>query len=352
MSAFSTVSECPSVKLRSRFLAPSETSLWNSFVLSHGGHVFQTVEWGHLSRRLGWEPHHLVCEDEAGTWQAVAMVLCRSRLMGHWIMGYVPRGPVVLDGRPQKWTEVLRALSTFARDMGALVVRVNPLGSLDEKGPEVLMRGGWERAATREMHVRTFRLLLGPDEKTLWDGLEHRTRKAIKKAQRAGIEVTKEFKPESIEEFLTLYEDNARRLNIAFHARDFIREVWRNFSDKGWVHLFLARRRGAAVSGLFLFQYGHTMEEMWIGWDAQAKEDRPNQLLHWEVLRWCQQNGVLVYDFGGVPPEEDGTHGVTFYKSGFGAQRVDLIGEYDYFPSRLGKLIWKKLRPIVRNTGT
>ena len=329
---------------------PAEVARWDEFVLGHGGHIFQTYAWGQASRYLGWEPQYLIWEDQSGQWRALATVLKRSRLLGALNMCYVPRGPVVLTPDSIVWKAVAKGLAGFTRDLRSILIRMNPLILPSEDVDSILQECGWERATTREMHVRTFRLTLPSNDDGLWGGLEYRTQKAIRKAERAGVKVTKEVDAGALNEFLSLYEATAHRLNISSQNSKFIQAVWQQFSVKGKAHLFLARIDGVAISGLFLFQYGDTMEEMWIGWDDRVRERRPNQYLHWQILRWCLQNGIRTYDFGGVPPDAALDHGVFFYKSGFGAQLVDLIGEYDHFPSAWGRFVWEDIRPIVNRS--
>lgn len=83
--------------------------------------------------------------------------------------------------------------------------------------------------------------------------------------------------------------------------------------------------------------------------DAQVVS-RAHQLLEWETMRWCCQNGITFYDFGGIASFEN-PNGIDKFKMTFAkeGQRVS-YDNYLVGVSLLGKLavLWCKISKKLR----
>jgi lipid II:glycine glycyltransferase (peptidoglycan interpeptide bridge formation enzyme) len=72
--------------------------------------------------------------------------------------------------------------------------------------------------------------------------------------------------------------------------------------------------------------------------------------MQWTMMQWAKDRGCNLYDFRGVPDPEHGDipaheEGLVKFKSGFGAQMVRYVGEYDLPLSKAGYWMWTSARP-------
>ena len=95
-----------------------------------GAHVLQTWEWAQMKARLGWQALPLEWKADDGQVCAAALVLQRSlRLAGIRLpvqVLYVPKGPLLDWGNAPLRDRVLADLQGFARQQGAIFIKVDP----------------------------------------------------------------------------------------------------------------------------------------------------------------------------------------------------------------------------------
>src|SRR5690242_368306 len=113
----------------------TDRNAWDAKVSnSPWGHPLQLWGWGETKRANGWTAHRLEFEG-AGLAQ---VLMWRVPRLGNKI-AYVPRGPVVDPGSPQM-KRLMEALAGWAREQGAMYVRVEPAWTAARFGR------GWMRA--------------------------------------------------------------------------------------------------------------------------------------------------------------------------------------------------------------
>ena len=76
----------------------------------------------------------------------------------------------------------------------------------------------------------------------------------------------------------------------------------------------------------------------------------PNHLMQWTMIQWAKENGCELYDFRGVPDPDKGEmppgeEGLVRFKTGFGAELVRYIGEYDLPLDKKVYWAWTTARP-------
>jgi lipid II:glycine glycyltransferase (peptidoglycan interpeptide bridge formation enzyme) len=81
--------------------------------------------------------------------------------------------------------------------------------------------------------------------------------------------------------------------------------------------------------------------QLWrVGWSGTHDDHNPNDLLHWEMMKWAKENGCDTFDFMHIEPIhakailrgeriKDLYSGVTDFKTSFGG-RVRLLPEQFY----------------------
>jgi CelD/BcsL family acetyltransferase involved in cellulose biosynthesis len=87
-------------------------------------------------------------------------------------------------------------------------------------------------------------------------------------------------------------------MGVPPHSVDYYIECYRAFGDR--MKIFWAIRHGKTIAGLLGFASGQRVNIVNTVSDAVAWEHRPNDLLHWEYIKWAHGQGYGYFDFGSV----------------------------------------------------
>jgi vancomycin resistance protein VanK len=348
---------------------------WASFL--------QTPAWGPLKlewRResIGFFAHGAAGEELVG----VGLVLPRPvpRLQ-RYTLAYLPEGPVIDWATPDLRTW-LDPLAAYLKDNGAFGVRMGPpvitrrwsadqvkqgladpavrrLGDLpptfrDPVGARVLSQLtqlGW-RSQNREdgfgigQPQYNFEVPLVRDGERLTEddvlkGMNQLWRRNIKKADKAGVEVTTadvgapaELLATDIERFHDLYVETAHRDGFTPRPLDYFRRMFAAMGaeDPDRIRLFFATHEGDLVAATIMVRVGvHT----WYSYGASStakREVRGSNAVQWAMMRRAIAMGAQVYDLRGITPTldaEDGHVGLVQFKVGTGGEAVEYVGEWD-----------------------
>lgn len=316
-----------------------ERRLWDEFVLSsYFGHLFQTWDWGEVSRELGWQPLRFAVKENNSI-KAAAQVLIRRK--GPFSILYVPRGPIFNDC--QSFNFLITNLKGVIKDNKAIFLKINPAIEKPSLVEKWYRDSNFVKSGIRELHVCTYLINLNKSPNELWSDFAHMVKKSINKAEREGVIVEKVEDLRGVDSFYSLYRKTSFEKKIKYHSYSFVRGVWEKFSCKGNAEIFLAKYKNIAIAGEFLLLYGNKCEEMWGGAQDTYLELRPYQLLHWHIFNWLKKQGCATYNMGGVPPDETELAGIHFYKRSFGGRYVEFLGEYELVSNTLFYYFWKKI---------
>jgi len=144
---------------------------------------------------------------------------------------------------------------------------------------------------------------LEPGADELWMDCEHKVRKNVKRARRAGVKI--EFDPtgERLDDFLRLYDHTLQRRDAPERYR-FPREFFERFPDQRvYVH---ALHGDDVVSSELVLLSEHNAYSFLGGTESEAFELRPNDLLKWELILWAKEAGKRRFVLGGGYGAGDG----------------------------------------------
>jgi serine/alanine adding enzyme len=129
--------------------------------------------------------------------------------------------------------------------------------------------------------------------------LTYQVRKAVQKAERSGITVVQKCDAATLrEKFFPLYVDSMMRLGVPPHSIRYYLDCYAAFTDR--MQIFWAMRNDVPIAGLLGFTCGRRVSIINIVSDERYWEERPNDLIHWEYIKWAQQAGFSWFDFGSV----------------------------------------------------
>jgi len=155
-------------------------------------------------------------------------------------------------------------------------------------------------------------------EDALRAGLHGTHRRQIRRARRAGCQVTWTEGAGSLDEFASLYAATMNRV----HADDYYALTADYFAElpsllEGRCGMLAARRDGRPLAALLLM-WGPTLLHYHLGGSLdEARGSGLNHLLFWEAIRMGRERGLTGFHLGGGISEGDG---LIRFKSGFGAR--------------------------------
>jgi lipid II:glycine glycyltransferase (peptidoglycan interpeptide bridge formation enzyme) len=144
---------------------------------------------------------------------------------------------------------------------------------------------------------------LAPNPEELWMDCEHKVRKNVKKARRAGVTIELDATGERLDDFLRLYERTLERRDAPARYR-FPREFFERLPDaRIYAH---ALHDGEVVSSELVLLSQLNAYSFLGGTASEAFDLRPNDLLKWELILWAKQAGKRRFVLGGGYGADDG----------------------------------------------
>lgn len=309
-----------------------EPAVWDRFVAADArGHLLQTWAWGELKRAYGWTPVRLAVEQD-GAWVAGAQVLYRR--LGPLSVGYVPKGPVLVEDTAALAEALWQAVRAQSRRMGALALKVEPEWRDDDAARHAwLAAHGFAPSADCIQPRRTIIVDLKPSEDEILARMKQKWRYNVRLSERKGVEV-RVGGADDMAAFHALMQVTGARDQFGVHTEDYYRRAWELFAPEERVRLLLASYEGKLLAGLMAFAFNG---QAWYMYGASSDEHRelmPNHQLQWRAMQWARERGCVQYDLWGitdVDPDSASAElgGVQRFKEGFGGEVVRYVGAYD-----------------------
>jgi hypothetical protein len=163
--------------------------------------------------------------------------------------------------------------------------------------------------------------------------ITYQVRKAVQKAERSEVSVAEASDLDTIvRHFYPFYVNSMTRLGVPPHSIQYYLRCQAAFGDR--LKIFWAIFKGAPIAGLLGFACGKRINIINIVSDERFWEVRPNDLIHWEYIKWAHGAGYRYFDFGSIRYE-----GQLHYKKKWGC----IINEHGYYflrgvgPNRAGE---------------
>ncbi|MFF7930535.1 peptidoglycan bridge formation glycyltransferase FemA/FemB family protein [Streptomyces sp. NPDC007940] len=173
--------------------------------------------------------------------------------------------------------------------------------------------------------------LAGRTEDDLLRSMNQLWRRNIKKAARAGVEVTT---GEDLKAFHDLYLHTAERDRFTPRPLRYFETMFAALEaeDPERIRLYLARHQGDLVAATILIRVG---THAWYAYGASSTEKREvrgSNACQWAMIRDSLASGCDIYDLRGITPtlDPDDPHaGLIQFKVGTGGRAVRYVGEWD-----------------------
>ncbi|HZJ03968.1 MAG TPA: peptidoglycan bridge formation glycyltransferase FemA/FemB family protein [Nocardioidaceae bacterium] len=351
----------------------------------------QTPAWGEV--KSDWRRESIGWYDESDDLVGVGLVLYRQLPKLKRYLAYLPEGPVI-DWTSGKLTTWLTPMVEHLRGQHAFGVRMGPPVSLRRWTADAVKKGVADEAVTslgqippsersqvgaqvvsqlRELGWRpqavdegfaagqpqfNFQIPLktGGESRTeeeVLKGMNQQWRRNIKKADKAGVEVTRvqqqDLEP-GLRDFWDLYVQTAERDSFTPRPLAYFSTMFRALlgEEPDRIRLYLARHEGDLAAATILVRVGG---HAWYSYGASSTEKRDvrgSNAVQWAMISDSLADGADVYDLRGITETLDGDDphiGLIQFKVGTGGDAVEYVGEWD-LPIR--SLVYKAFSLYMR----
>jgi lipid II:glycine glycyltransferase (peptidoglycan interpeptide bridge formation enzyme) len=365
-----------------------ESNNWNSLISRlPNPHFLQTYEWGQVKAKYGWSPLYAVWSAD-GKWKvesdpnllstfhspvAAALILKRQILRTSFAKRlsilYSPKGPLLDWTNEALRKRVLSDLQTYAKQQGAIFVKVDPdvvlgtgvpfsEGDVPESNGQAVMselkRRGWEYSSDQIQFRNTVLIDLNPTEDEILARMKPKTRYNIRLAEKKGVDL-RVGKLEDLSMLYKIYAETSVRDGFVIRDEGYYKTVWEKFmrsvvGSQPVCEPLIAEVDGEPVVAIFVFYFAGRAYYVYGMSRNKHREKMPTYLLQWEAIRRARANGCTTYDLWGAPEvfdESDSMWGVYRFKEGLGGKVVRTLGAYDFAPSPLWYKMYSEIIPRV-----
>lgn len=273
---------------------------WDAFLeQTPAGHPVQTSTWARAKAVAGWRSVTIVIrkmgEIVAGgqilVWPVPVIPALGS-------IGYITKGPVVAPGHEAGVVAFLRRLESLARNRGVLYCAVQPPEN-STWDSDLLLRNGYQPSRLELAPIATVRIDLAADNEVLLGRMKSKTRYNIRHGLRRGIQV-REGNDKDLKIFYRLLESTAGRQNFTPDSSRYFSRLCHEFGPR--LKLFFAEKEGQALSAALIIRHRDTAYYKRGAWSGGSGRDHPNEVMHWQIMRWARAQGLRYYDLEGIEP--------------------------------------------------
>jgi hypothetical protein len=286
---------------------------WDSFVRNHPrGHVFQLPDFYH-AHALGPQTSAIArfAFFHSTLVGVMVGVVIRSSFGFLSARTIVRGGPLLAKGHEAVLALLLRSFNEKARTV-SLVTQIRPLFPFPDTCAASLVSAGF----SFESHLN-FLNDLSSGELVMWQTVHRHRRRNIRKA-RHHLTVTR-ADGSALSSAYSILRHNYRRYRMPLLPINVFRRLYNSLSLKDEFLIFVVKKGEKTIGTLFALGLNRSL----YCWYACSLQDSykyyPNDLIHWEVMRWGTQNGYSQFDFGGAGSPQV-PYGVRDFKRQYGGQ--------------------------------
>jgi CelD/BcsL family acetyltransferase involved in cellulose biosynthesis len=181
---------------------------------------------------------------------------------------------------------------------------------------EAMMLAGFDVAAEFWLHRLD---LSGGLSNVLARFHQSHMRRAIRKAERRGVQCEAGRSPELLRAFYTLHVMTRRRYGAPIQPLSWFRQLTASFGDALTIHL--ARHEGQPLAAILTIQWKDTLVYKYGGSDHRRWSQGAMPLLFWRVIQDAHAAGLAEIDLGRSDTE---SAGLVAFKDHLGARRTRL----------------------------
>ncbi|MEW6681744.1 MAG: GNAT family N-acetyltransferase [Nitrospirota bacterium] len=338
---------------KTEIINPLDYLGWDDLVLATEGYsFFHSSNWARvLHETYGYRPVYLTAMDAGKIVASLPCMEIKSLLTGARAVSLPFTDyceAIVAPGSEHTAQSLFDELMGYGKQAGWRSIEIRCGNRLSEEVPPFAVHYG---------HV----VDVARDAEELLSGLRESTRRNIKKAINEGVRVELSDSMESLRTFYRLNCLTRREHGLPPQPFRFFEKLHEHVLSQGRGFVALSSIRNESIAGAVFLHFGGTAIYKYGASDKSYQHLRANNLVMWEAIRWCSENGVRNLCLGRTEPEHDG---LLQFKRGWGA-RERRVHYYKYDvrsawfvserPKALGghkKIIHRVPIPLLRLAGT
>ncbi len=330
---------------------------WDEYVENHPeGRFSQLFGYRYIERVYGYKPHYLMFRSGGKTVGVLPCFEARSALFGRRLLSqpFSEYGGFLLnqDLADDERRGVVDSAWKFLESQRLEVLETHGNYGMSAPDPRLHL-GNRQQLAFLELDERVDHVF----EKVI----SRHVRKAIRKAERSGLRSVEQSDEQTITtHFYPLYVRSMQRLGSPPHSLEFFLECSRALKNK--MRIFWAWHEDKPIAGLLGFSCGRRVSIINIVSDERYWDLRPNDLVHWEYIKWACENGYRYFDFGSVRYDGQAQFkekwGCLLRDSGYYFLTTKSGAKFESFDSSSGAMtlaskVWAKYvpRPVAKAIG-
>lgn len=164
-------------------------------------------------------------------------------------------------------------------------------------------------------------------EDEIFSSFRNSTKRNIKKAIKEGVKVRVLNSLDSIREFYRLNCITRKAHGLPPQPYIFFEKIYEHVLSKNKGFVVLASYDNTCIAGAIYFHFGEKATYKYGASDRDYQHLRANNLVMWEAIKWCSQNGYKRFCFGRTEPDNNG---LLQFKRGWGSdERILNYYKYD-----------------------
>ncbi len=310
-------------------------NIWDNFLESSSNpQVLQSYSWGEIKHNFSWKPIRLGIYENEELKGVILLLKKTIPFSGGKSIFYAPRGPVINYSDSEILKSLIKGIIEINKYHKAIVLKIDPfILENDEHNKKILIDCGFIKTNEQIQPRCTFIVNLEKTPEEMLMSFEPKTRYNIKLAEKKGVKINRVEDEKGVSVFYNLLCETAKRDEFTIHTENYYQTIWKLLrNDNNKCEIFLASVEDKIISGVFLFIFKDTCWYMYGASNNSYRNYMPNQLIHWEIIKWVKSLGIKKYDLWGIPCNIQPEHplwGVYRFKKGFGGENIKLIGCYD-----------------------
>lgn len=308
-----------------------DKDIWEEFVRNQSPSVvLQSWNWGQFQRSLGRKVWYLGIYEGNNLAGACLCHIIPTRLRTHI---YTSNGPICEWETAQGNIRLLlEHLKKLGRKHRAKFIRMDPLISDSEDNRAFLREMGLQKSTTNTQAENRWILDITPDEEKLMEDMRKNTRYAIRRSRKEGVKVESSTKPEDFDKFWQLFQHTVETQNFVPHPKSYYKKQIDAFAEDQQYRIYWAHLDGNVLAAALIPFYGDSAYYLHAASTNEVKNAFPAHALIWQAILDAKKAGLKYFDFWGIAPTDDPKHpwaGFTFFKTGFGGFRQDVVRAHD-----------------------
>ena len=313
-----------------RVLKANDAEKWNSLVEKNPyASAYHLWDWGEvLSLAYGYERHYVAASKGNKIIGVLPLVHVKSRFFGNRLISlpFCEYGGPLTDYEldDQETKKVMQKLVGTATEL-ASVLNVEYVEIRNCRVPvakDVLLFGGYNDY----VKYLTFRIDLTKSSETLWKSLNRKTRNAVRKAMKRGVEAKEVRGEEQLKDYYKLYLATQKRHGSPPNSFKLFEKLYDAFFHKNKTKVLLAEYKGKPIAGIIAFYHNNIIYWWNNVTDSKHRSLNPTNLLLWNIIEWGANNGYQMLELGRTRKETT----IHRFKSGWGGKEV-LLPDHVYF---------------------